>query len=437
MWVALRFALLAPVLLALGGCFSFFGFGGDSSVAPAERQLSASTQALLTIKGMKQESPIFVRIFKEESELEVWKFKNGRFQHFRTYPICAWSGGLGPKVQKGDRQAPEGFYTVGRGQLNPRSLYHLAFNIGFPNAYDSANGHTGSALMVHGDCKSVGCYAMTDSYIEEIYILAREAFAAGQTRFHVQALPFHMTASNMQRHRDSPWYSFWMRLKEGYDSFEATGRPPIVKVCSKQYMVNVSFAGQEPGASEACPVYAKLDPASIQTIDGVPPTLVASLGGKGEAVSRPAAPQHQPVMAASFQTAPSNSHAASAPTADMSASPVISRAAPKGPAAPVYSAPEPTYAAAPQTAQARATASAAQPVNYHAPSAPEPAFAAPAPAFAAAAPAPAPVPSFAASAVQMDQPDPNALQKLNRSGKGGKLPGIDQSTALSMGDGQH
>jgi murein L,D-transpeptidase YafK len=434
MRVALRFALLAPILLALGGCFSFFGFG-DSSVPPAERQLSSSTQALLTIKGMKQESPIFVRIFKEESELEVWKFKDGRFQHFRTYPICAWSGGLGPKVQQGDRQAPEGFYTVGRGQMNPRSLYHLAFNIGFPNAYDSANGHTGSALMVHGDCKSVGCYAMTDAYIEEIYILAREAFAAGQTKFHVQALPFRMTASNMQRHRDSPWYSFWMKLKEGYDSFEATGRPPIVKVCAKQYMVNVSFAGQEPGASEACPAYAKIDPASIQTIDGIPPTLVAGLGGKGEAVSRPAAPQ-QPVMAASFQTAPSNLHAAaSAPTVDMSASPVISRAAPpkpaaiaatqtwKAPAAPVYSAPEPTYAAVPQTAQARAAASAAQPVNYQAP-----------PTYAA--PAPAPAPSYTASTVQVDQSDPNALQKLNRSGKGGKLPGGDQSTALSIGDGQ-
>ena len=291
--------------------------------------------------------------------------------------------------------------------------------------------------MVHGDCKSVGCYAMTDAYIEEIYILAREAFAAGQTKFHVQALPFHMTASNMQRHRDSPWYPFWMKLKEGYNSFEATGRPPIVKVCSKQYMVNVGFAGQEPGPSEACPAYAKLDPASIQTIEGVPPTLVASLGGKGEAVSRPAAPQ-QPVMAASFQTAPSSSQAAFAPTVDMSASPVISRAAPpkpapKAPAAPVYSAPEPTYSAAPQTAQARAAASAAQPVNYQAPGAFAPPPAVPAPTRAAAAPAP----SYTASTVQVEQPDPNALQKLNRSGKGGKLPGSDQSTALSMGDGQH
>ena len=273
MGLVLRFALLAPFLLGLGGCLSFLGFGSaaSNSTPPGRRQLPASTQALLAIKGMKQESPIFVRIFKEESELEVWKFKDGRFQHFRTYPICAWSGALGPKVQQGDRQAPEGFYTVSRGQMNPHSLYHLAFNIGFPNAYDLSNGHSGSALMVHGNCKSAGCYAMTDAYIEEIYILAREAFNAGQTKFHVQALPFRMTAENMQRHRDSPWFPFWVKLKEGYDAFEATGKPPIVKVCSKQYLVNVRFPGQaaDPAPDAPCPVYAKVDPVSTPGIDGV------------------------------------------------------------------------------------------------------------------------------------------------------------------------
>ncbi len=423
MWVALRFALLAPFLLALGGCFSFFGFGGEDSVPPAERQLSASTQALLAIKGMKQESPIFVRIFKEESEFEIWKLKDGRFQHFRTYPICAWSGGLGPKVQQGDRQAPEGFYTVSRGQMNPRSLYHLAFNIGFPNAYDSANGHSGSALMVHGDCKSVGCYAMTDAYIEEIYILAREAFSAGQTKFHVQALPFHMTGANMQRHRDSPWYPFWLKLKEGHDYFEATGRPPIIKVCSKQYLVNVSFPGQasDPAPGDACPAYSKIDPASIQAIDGVPPTLVASLS-RGE-TARPA-PQPAPVMAASVQSAP-------APVVDMSASPVISRPAsrpaaiaatqtPKAPAAPVYTASDAPYAA--PTAQARAAAGTAQPVNYQSGS-------------ALAAPAGASPPVFSAASVQTEPTDPNALQKVSRSGKGGKLPGGGDQQASSLSDG--
>ena len=88
---------------------------------------------------------------------------------FKTYPICSYSGGLGPKIQQGDRQAPEGFYLVSLEQLNPRSKYYLAFNVGFPNAYDRAYGRTGSNIMVHGDCTSSGCYAMTDAVMEEIY----------------------------------------------------------------------------------------------------------------------------------------------------------------------------------------------------------------------------------------------------------------------------
>ncbi len=438
MRVVLRFALLAPFLLALGGCFSFLGFGSaEDSVPPAERQLPASTQALLAIKGMKQESPIFVRIFKEESEFEVWKWKDGKFQHFRTYPICAWSGGLGPKVQQGDRQAPEGFYTVSRGQMNPHSLYHLAFNIGFPNAYDASNGHTGASLMVHGDCKSAGCYAMTDAYIEEIYILAREAFNAGQTKFHVQALPFHMTAENMQRHRDSPWYPFWLKLKEGYDAFEATGKPPIVKVCSKQYLVNVSFPGRasDPAPDETCPVHAKLDPQSIQGVDGVPPTVLASLS-KAEQATR--APAQAPVtMAASLQAAPGNSQAAPAPLVDMSASAVITRPAPrpsliassqtpKPPASLAYAAPDRPSVGQTASAQVRAPGTAAQPVNYQIGS-------------VLASPAKAAPPANAAPAGQTYELDAeDAIQKLNRSGKGGKLPSSNdqQASALSVGDAQ-
>ena len=439
MRVVLRFALMAPLLLGLGGCFSFLGLGGSSedSVPPAERQLPASTQALLAIRGMRQESPIFVRIFKEESEFEVWKFKDGRFQHFKTYPICAWSGGLGPKVQQGDRQAPEGFYTVNRAQMNPHSLYHLAFNIGFPNAYDSSNGHSGSALMVHGDCKSVGCYAMTDAYIEEIYILAREAFNAGQTKFHVQALPFHMTAENMQRHKDSPWYPFWLKLKEGYDAFEATGKPPIVKVCAKQYVVNVSFHGQEPSPDEPCPAYSKVDLASMPGIDGVPATVLASLS-KPE-LSRAPASQTPVMMAASTQAAPANpapGNAKPAPAAvaavDMSASAVITRPAPKPsliastqtpkpPASPAYSAPELAAAGQPAVAQAR-VGSAAQPVSYQV-------------GTGLAAPANASPAANAASGGQTYELDADALQKLNRSGKGGKLSvsADQQAGALSVG----
>ncbi len=322
MGVVLRFAVIAPLVVCLTGCFSFFGGGGsEESVAPGDRQLPGSTQALLAIKGMKPESPIFIRIFKEENEFEVWKYKDGRFQHFRTYPICAWSGELGPKVHEGDRQAPEGFYTVGRSQMNPHSLYHLAFNIGYPNAYDQANGHSGSALMVHGNCKSVGCYAMTDAYIEEIYILARDAFNAGQMKFHVQALPFRMTAWNMMRHRDNRWYPFWVKLKEGYDSFEETGKPPVVKVCGKQYLVNVSFAGGDPTPDGACPAYAKLNPSQIQGIDGVPQTVLASLD-RG-LTPHPQTPSPAPVAVAAASQEPAVQPAPAGETADTSASPVI------------------------------------------------------------------------------------------------------------------
>ena len=149
---------------------------------------------LLGKKGMDAHAPIFIRIFKEESELEVWKQRDdGRYYHFKTYPICNWSGELGPKLKQGDRQAPEGFYTVTREQMNPDSKYHLAMNLGYPNAYDRAHRRTGDFLMIHGKCKSAGCYAMTDALIEEIYAMARESFIGGQDSFQVHAFPFRMT----------------------------------------------------------------------------------------------------------------------------------------------------------------------------------------------------------------------------------------------------
>jgi murein L,D-transpeptidase YafK len=157
----------------------------------------------LEAKRMSKESPILVRIFKEEAELDVWKQDNsGRFALLRTYPICRWSGELGPKIKQGDRQAPEGFYTISPGQMNPNSSYYLAINTGFPNAYDRANGRTGAFLMIHGDCASAGCYAMTDEQIAEIYALAREAFFGGQKSFQLEAFPFRMTPLNMARHAE-------------------------------------------------------------------------------------------------------------------------------------------------------------------------------------------------------------------------------------------
>jgi murein L,D-transpeptidase YafK len=217
--------------------------------------LSDRLVADLDNKNMAKESPILVRIFKEESELEVWKEdRTGRFALLRTYPICRWSGELGPKIKQGDRQAPEGFYTITPALMNPNSNYYLAINTGFPNAYDRANDRTGQFLMIHGDCSSAGCYAMTDEQIAEIYSLARESFFGGQKAFQIQAFPFHMTALNMARHRNSPHLAFWKMIKEGYDHFEVTRKEPKVDVCEKRYVFDAETRGKFSPA-ERCPAY--------------------------------------------------------------------------------------------------------------------------------------------------------------------------------------
>ncbi len=263
-------ALLASAALtaavALAGCYA-------DNVVPigrAQAPLSEKTLALIDAKDMDQNSPILVRVFKEEAELEVWK-KNraGEFALLKTYPICRWSGDLGPKKKQGDRQAPEGFYTITPGQMNPNSDYYLAFNTGFPNAYDRAHNYTGSELMVHGDCSSRGCYAMTDKQILEIYALARDAFFGGQKEFQFEAFPFRMTALNMARHRNNPNFAFWKMLKEGYDHFEATHQEPKVAVCEKRYVFDaVSRTGSNPLQSNPrgkCPAY-QLDPQIASTV---------------------------------------------------------------------------------------------------------------------------------------------------------------------------
>ena len=237
--------------------------GGGEPMSAAMRPIPKETLDLMAKKGMSADKPIFVRIIKEESELEIWKQRDdGRFHHFKSYPVCNWSGDLGPKVKEGDKQAPEGFYTVSPTQLNPNSQFHLAFNMGFPNAYDKAHGRTGAHLMVHGDCRSAGCYAMTDALIEEIYAIARESFKGGQEKIEVHAYPFRMTPQNMTRHAKNQWMPFWKPLKEGYDHFELTRQPAAVAVCEKRYVVNAKFAGgvAPAQADAACPPYEKMKP---------------------------------------------------------------------------------------------------------------------------------------------------------------------------------
>lgn len=108
--------------------------------AKATKQLPPELLSLLRQKKMPIHSRILMRVFKEEAELEVWKQDTtGRFQILKTYPICRWSGDLGPKLREGDRQTPEGFYRVTPDLMNPHSSYYLAINIGYPNSFDKAN----------------------------------------------------------------------------------------------------------------------------------------------------------------------------------------------------------------------------------------------------------------------------------------------------------
>jgi murein L,D-transpeptidase YafK len=203
----------------------------------------------LAAQGFVPGAPVFMRIFKREFELELWMKRGDRFQRFAVYPICRWSGGLGPKLAEGDWQAPEGFYTVDAKALNPTSRWHRAFNLGFPNAFDRAHQRTGSYLMVHGGCGSIGCFAMTNAVIDEIWQLVSAALKQGQPRFHVHIFPFRMTEENLARRSHARWVTFWRDLKSGYDAFEASQLPPKITVCEGRYAVAPAAAGAD-GSTE-------------------------------------------------------------------------------------------------------------------------------------------------------------------------------------------
>jgi murein L,D-transpeptidase YafK len=260
------------------------GLGGCSSIQYAPKTtMRTGTVRISTLKQMEtfnmdRAAPILVRVYKEENTLEVWKQdRNGKFALLTSYPICKYSGNLGPKLIQGDHQAPEGFYDITPGQMNPNSSQYLAFDTGFPNAFDRSLGRTGSFLMVHGGCRSVGCYAMTDYAMEEIYGLVDEAFKGGQEKVQLQAFPFRMTAQNLASHAHDPNLPFWEMLKAGSDAFLATEQPPRVAVCDRRYVFNPGVAGDfDPGGPcpigiDSTPIAGALQPTREVSASAVPP----------------------------------------------------------------------------------------------------------------------------------------------------------------------
>jgi murein L,D-transpeptidase YafK len=246
-----QLALVAFVALALGACEENRHRGSARHHIP----IPSATYTLMSEKGMSKDQPILIRSYKKESELEVWKRKaTGEYALLKTYPMCRWSGQLGPKVREGDRMAPEGFYAVSPAQMNPNSSFYVSFNMGYPNAYDRSHGRTGAHLMVHGACSSAGCYSMTDDQMGEIYALVREAHNGGQRNVQMQALPFRMTPENLAKHRMDPNIAFWKNLKEGADYFDVAKDEPQVAVTGGRYVFNRDASGQavtSPAVAEA------------------------------------------------------------------------------------------------------------------------------------------------------------------------------------------
>jgi murein L,D-transpeptidase YafK len=335
-----RAALLVAAALALQAA------PACAQTARSLAPIPAVALDLMRAKDTNAAAPLVIRTFKKEAELEIWKLNSaGRYVYIKTFPICRWSGQLGPKLHSGDRQTPEGFYAIAQNQMNPNSHYYLSFDTGFPNAYDRAQGATGSAVMVHGTCSSMGCFAMTDRQAGEIYAIAREALKGGQKAFQMQAYPFHMTPENMALYRADPNIGFWNQLKEGSDRFESTGEILEPGVEGKRYVFAPS---SDPTREQAAKAFhqaqlgeiarlVKEGSAEIRTTysDGGQNAIFAAMMRKGVSlgtVSRPEALAYAGIdvtlMAARKHPHPARAVAALEPPVPLKASVLRAHAAP-------------------------------------------------------------------------------------------------------------
>jgi murein L,D-transpeptidase YafK len=270
---------LTAAVFALAGCDDQIDANGGRSLAPIPQK----TMALMDSIGTTASAPVLFRAYKKEAVFEIWKQKSdGQYALLKSYPMCRWSGQLGPKKREGDRQVPEGFYAITPGQMNPNSHYYLSFNVGYPNAYDRAWDRTGADIMVHGICSSAGCFSMTDPQIEEIYAIAREAFNGGQREIQFQSYPFRMTLDNLAKERLDPNMAFWKELKNGSDHFEVTKAEVPVVVCNRHYVFGAKADGNY-SARGGCPKLIRDDAteADVAALEHSDDVAIAALVAKG------------------------------------------------------------------------------------------------------------------------------------------------------------
>jgi murein L,D-transpeptidase YafK len=212
--------------------------GPERAAAAVARTIPIIAPRLREI-GAQAGDPVFMRAFKTEKLLELWiqPRGRGRYVKFASWPICAASGALGPKLREGDKQVPEGFYGVPASAMNNASSYHLSMDTGYPNAFDRSLGRTGSEIMVHGRCASIGCLAMTDPVIDQVWTLVAAAHAQGQEAVPVHIFPFVMNEANVAARSNSPHAAFWRDLARVDAVFETTGRPAQVSMDGGRYGV--------------------------------------------------------------------------------------------------------------------------------------------------------------------------------------------------------
>jgi murein L,D-transpeptidase YafK len=261
----MKLSVLKPAVVAVFAALTLAACQDSGLSHRSLAPIPPETVALMEKVGTSKDAPMLIRAYKKEAEFEVWKMgSDGKYVHLKTYPMCRWSGQLGPKTREGDRQVPEGFYSISPAQMNPNSSYYLSFNVGYPNQLDRALGHSGGTIMVHGACSSAGCFSMTDAQIAEIYAIARSAFNGGQTAIQMQSYPFRMTAENLAKHRLDPNIDFWKNLKEGNDHFEVTKEEPQVAFCGRRYVFNATMDGRADPLA-ACPPL-KQDPEIVASV---------------------------------------------------------------------------------------------------------------------------------------------------------------------------
>ena len=192
----------------------------------------------LALVGARIVPEIFIRAFKQEKLLQVFvKNGTGKFVRYDNFKICAASGKPGPKKKQGDQQVPEGFYHIA--VFNPVSKFHLSLGINYPNEADQRKykaSDKGGDIYIHGECASIGCLAMNEK-IEEIYVLAVMAHAAGQEKIPVHIFPFRMSEKNFDQYVNpkSKLQPFWKNLQQGFLFFENKKRVPLVSVDEKGF----------------------------------------------------------------------------------------------------------------------------------------------------------------------------------------------------------